>query len=53
MMKFVDLVLENGEELAALDAIDAGKVFEEGRAREIPFAASILRSILIISSSKF
>ncbi|XP_024979212.1 aldehyde dehydrogenase family 2 member C4-like [Cynara cardunculus var. scolymus] len=43
MMKFVDLVLENLEELAALDAIDAGKVFEQGKARDIPFAASILR----------
>ncbi|XP_071717070.1 aldehyde dehydrogenase family 2 member C4-like [Rutidosis leptorrhynchoides] len=43
MMKFVDLVEQNIEELAALDAIDAGKVFSHGKIREIPFGASILR----------
>ncbi|XP_024979209.1 aldehyde dehydrogenase family 2 member C4-like isoform X1 [Cynara cardunculus var. scolymus] len=43
MMKFVDLVQENLEELVALDAIDAGKVFEQAKAGEMPFAASILR----------
>ncbi|KVH93912.1 Aldehyde dehydrogenase, conserved site-containing protein, partial [Cynara cardunculus var. scolymus] len=34
---------ENLEELVALDAIDAGKVFEQAKAGEMPFAASILR----------
>ena len=51
MMKYVKLVEEHIEELAALDAIDAGKVFAYGIARDIPFGASVLRSILIISNT--
>ncbi|CAH1426372.1 unnamed protein product [Lactuca virosa] len=43
MMKFVNLVEENIEELALLDAIDAGKVLTYGKARDIPFGASVLR----------
>uniref|UniRef100_A0A5B7A9T1 Aldehyde dehydrogenase 1 n=1 Tax=Davidia involucrata TaxID=16924 RepID=A0A5B7A9T1_DAVIN len=43
MMKFADLVSENVEELAALDTIDAGKLFGGGKARDIPVAAAHLR----------
>ncbi|PWA90821.1 aldehyde/histidinol dehydrogenase [Artemisia annua] len=43
MMKFLQLVEENIEELAALDSLDAGKLFELGKAAEIPFAFSVLR----------
>ncbi|KAK1417312.1 hypothetical protein QVD17_26438 [Tagetes erecta] len=43
IMKFVDLVEQNLEEIAALDAIDVGKVFSFGKSREAPFAASVLR----------
>ncbi|XP_062149174.1 aldehyde dehydrogenase family 2 member C4-like [Alnus glutinosa] len=43
MMKFADLIEENVEELAALDTIDAGKLFSTGKVRDIPVAASILR----------
>ncbi|KAK9098895.1 hypothetical protein Syun_025940 [Stephania yunnanensis] len=39
LMKFADLVEENIEELAALDAIDAGKFFGPGKALDIPAAA--------------
>jgi coniferyl-aldehyde dehydrogenase len=42
-MKFADLIEENLEELAALDTIDAGKLFSTGKVRDIPVAASILR----------
>ncbi|XP_050217903.1 aldehyde dehydrogenase family 2 member C4-like [Mercurialis annua] len=42
MMKFVDLIDENIEELAALDTIDAGKLFSLGKAIDIPSAANSL-----------
>ena len=42
-MKFADLVDQNVEELAALDTIDAGKLFSMGKAVDIPYTASILR----------
>ncbi|KAG5564677.1 hypothetical protein RHGRI_000758 [Rhododendron griersonianum] len=43
MMKYADLVDENAEELAALDTIDAGKLFGLGKALDIPGAAQVLR----------
>ncbi|KAL8120146.1 aldehyde dehydrogenase family 2 member C4-like [Apium graveolens] len=43
MMKFADLIEENVEELAALDTIDAGKLFGFGKALEIPSAVNTLR----------
>ncbi|XP_058184745.1 aldehyde dehydrogenase family 2 member C4-like [Rhododendron vialii] len=43
MMKYADLVDENAEELAALDTIDAGKLFGLGKALDIPGAAQGLR----------
>ncbi|KAF5459058.1 hypothetical protein F2P56_023046 [Juglans regia] len=43
MMKFADLVEENVEELAALETLDAGKLFSVNKARDIPHAASSLR----------
>ncbi|KAB1209217.1 Aldehyde dehydrogenase family 2 member C4 [Morella rubra] len=43
MMKFADLIDENVEELAALDTIDAGKLFGFGKAVDIPNAANTLR----------
>ncbi|GKC72605.1 aldehyde dehydrogenase family 2 member C4-like protein [Tanacetum coccineum] len=43
MMKFLQLAEENIKELAALDALDAGKLFELGKAAEIPFAFNVLR----------
>nr|GLL27683.1 aldehyde dehydrogenase family 2 member C4-like isoform X2 [Ipomoea trifida] len=43
MMKFADLIEENAEELAALDAIDAGKLYGMGKALDIPAAAGTLR----------
>lgn len=46
-MKFVNLVEENIEELALLDAIDAGKVLTYGKARDIPFGASVLRYVFV------
>lgn len=42
-MRFADLVDENVEELAALETIDAGKLFKWGKAIDIPSAANILR----------
>ncbi|GKC02589.1 aldehyde dehydrogenase family 2 member C4-like protein [Tanacetum coccineum] len=39
MMKYANLVEEHIEELAALDAIDAGKVFAYGKARDVPSGA--------------
>ncbi|XP_023918659.1 aldehyde dehydrogenase family 2 member C4 [Quercus suber] len=42
MMKFADLIDEHAEELAALDTIDAGKLFGEGKAG-IPNSANMLR----------
>ncbi|KAK7852958.1 aldehyde dehydrogenase family 2 member C4 [Quercus suber] len=43
MMKFADLIDQNVEELAALDTIDAGKLFSMGRTVDIPHAASVIR----------
>ncbi|GJX87021.1 aldehyde dehydrogenase family 2 member C4-like protein [Tanacetum coccineum] len=43
MMKFLQLAEENIKELVALDALDADKLFELGKATEIPFAFSVLR----------
>ncbi|AET04123.2 NAD-dependent aldehyde dehydrogenase family protein [Medicago truncatula] len=43
MMKFADLIDENIEELAALDAIDAGKLYHMCKALDIPSAANTLR----------
>ena len=42
-MKFADLIEQNVEELAALDTIDAGKLFSMGKAVDIPVAASAVR----------
>ncbi|XP_004503432.2 aldehyde dehydrogenase family 2 member C4-like [Cicer arietinum] len=43
MMKFAELIDENIEELAALDAIDAGKLYHMCKALDIPAAANTLR----------
>ncbi|KAJ0030004.1 hypothetical protein Pint_13151 [Pistacia integerrima] len=43
MMKFADLIDENIEELAAVDCIDAGKLFSWGKAVDIPLGADTLR----------
>ena len=43
MTKFADLIEENIDELAALDSIDAGKLFSGGKAVDIPHTASLLR----------
>lgn len=43
MLKFADLIDENTEELAALDTIDAGKLFSHGKAMDIPQASSVVR----------
>ncbi|KAK3041658.1 hypothetical protein RJ639_001468 [Escallonia herrerae] len=43
MLKFADLVEQNIEELAAMDAIDAGKLFSTGKAIDIPFAINTLQ----------
>ncbi|KAL7259905.1 hypothetical protein ACSBR1_005715 [Camellia fascicularis] len=43
MMKYADLIDENTEELAALDTIDAGKLFSWGKAVDIPVATETLR----------
>ncbi|XP_059433147.1 aldehyde dehydrogenase family 2 member C4-like [Corylus avellana] len=43
MMKFADLIDQNVEELAALDTIDAGKLFSMGKAVDIPQVAATLR----------
>ncbi|KAL2929537.1 Aldehyde dehydrogenase family 2 member C4 [Bienertia sinuspersici] len=43
MMKFADLIEEHVEELAALDTMDAGKLFGWGKAVDIPEAAHCLR----------
>lgn len=42
-MKFAELIDENTEELAALDAIDAGKLYYIAKAIEIPSSANTLR----------
>ncbi|KAM7512809.1 hypothetical protein LguiB_011684 [Lonicera macranthoides] len=43
MMKFADLIEENIEEIAALDTIDAGKLFNVGTSIDVPMAANCLR----------
>ncbi|PHT51970.1 Aldehyde dehydrogenase family 2 member C4 [Capsicum baccatum] len=43
MLKFADLVLEHVEEIAALDAMDAGKLFSDVKTREVPNVAEMLR----------
>ncbi|XP_074273845.1 aldehyde dehydrogenase family 2 member C4-like [Silene latifolia] len=43
MMKLADLIDEHIEELAALDTMDAGKLFVMGKALDIPDAAHCLR----------
>ncbi|XP_021741570.1 aldehyde dehydrogenase family 2 member C4-like [Chenopodium quinoa] len=43
MIKYAELVEEHAEELAALDAIDAGKLFGMGKLIDIPSGASNLR----------
>lgn len=43
MMKLAELIDENTEELAALDAIDAGKLYHMCKAVDIPSAANTLR----------
>ncbi|KAF8036446.1 hypothetical protein BT93_C2229 [Corymbia citriodora subsp. variegata] len=43
MSKFADLIEENIDELAALDTIDAGKLFSMAKAMDIPLAATLLR----------
>ena len=52
MMKYVNLVEENNEELALLDALDVGKVLTYGKARDIPFGASVLRYFLNVFKQK-
>lgn len=43
MMKFADLIDEHIEELAALEAVDAGKLFGLGKIIDIPTGSSSLR----------
>nr|KYP49322.1 Aldehyde dehydrogenase family 2 member C4 [Cajanus cajan] len=43
MMKWADLIDENAEEIAKLDAIDAGKLYHRCKAFEIPAAANTIR----------
>ncbi|XP_057733619.1 aldehyde dehydrogenase family 2 member C4-like [Arachis stenosperma] len=43
MMKWADLIEENVEELAALDAIDAGKLYHLVKVLDIPAVANCLR----------
>ncbi|PIN02804.1 Aldehyde dehydrogenase [Handroanthus impetiginosus] len=43
MLKFADLINENTEELAALDSIDAGKLYSMGKIIDIPAAAETIR----------
>ncbi|XVE54296.1 hypothetical protein DITRI_Ditri03aG0069400 [Diplodiscus trichospermus] len=43
MMKFADLIEENIEEIAALDAINAGKLFALCKVLDLPLAARTLR----------
>ncbi|KAI4380037.1 hypothetical protein MLD38_006268 [Melastoma candidum] len=43
LMKFADLIDENIEELAALDTVDAGKLFSWGKTVDIPHGAALLR----------
>lgn len=43
MLKFADLIDQNVEELAALDTIDAGKLFMMGKIVDIPSGAGNIR----------
>ncbi|KAJ4846395.1 Aldehyde dehydrogenase 2 member C4 [Turnera subulata] len=43
LSKFADLIEQHTEELAALDALDAGRLFEWGKAVDIPSAAKTVR----------
>ncbi|KAI4380691.1 hypothetical protein MLD38_006854 [Melastoma candidum] len=43
MMRFADLIVENAEELAGLDSLDAGKLFSWGKAVDMPNAAAMVR----------
>lgn len=43
MTKFADLIEENIKEIAALDTIDAGKLFNVGTFIDVPLAANCLR----------
>ncbi|XP_065850189.1 aldehyde dehydrogenase family 2 member C4 isoform X1 [Euphorbia lathyris] len=43
MLKWAELIEQNIDELAALDTMDAGKLFTRGKAIDIPHAASMLR----------
>ncbi|XP_078168666.1 aldehyde dehydrogenase family 2 member C4-like [Carex rostrata] len=43
LYKFADLIEQHIEELAALDGIDAGKLFEFGKAVDIPGSVRMLR----------
>lgn len=43
MMKFADLIEQHKEELAALDSIDAGKLFAAGVHGDIPHSLNLLR----------
>ncbi|CAM8881504.1 unnamed protein product [Rhodiola kirilowii] len=43
MMKFAELVEQHAEEIAELDAVDGGKLFEWGKAVDVPTGASLLR----------
>ncbi|XP_072968638.1 aldehyde dehydrogenase family 2 member C4-like [Typha angustifolia] len=43
MSKFADLIDENVEELAALDSLDAGKLFSHGKLMDIPGVSRLLR----------
>ncbi|PHT73402.1 Retinal dehydrogenase 1 [Capsicum annuum] len=42
MLKFAHLVLEHVEEIAALDAMDAGKLFSDVKTSEVPSVAEVL-----------
>lgn len=42
MLKFADLINENVEELAALDTVDAGKLYDLGKIVDIPGAAETI-----------
>lgn len=43
MMKLGDLIDEHVEELAALDSLDGGKLFQMGKIVDVPSAANMLR----------
>ncbi|CAN1331154.1 Aldehyde dehydrogenase family 2 member C4 [Linum perenne] len=43
MMKFADLMEANTEEIAALEAVDGGKLFMLGKLGDIPFGTNLLR----------